>query len=833
LAWLWISLTLLIFGLLAYHRASLSVWTISFAAFLIILSTFSHLHIFTLAVLWSGYLALTIILNIKFIRKNLISRYLFTVFRRSMPSLSVTEKEALAAGTVGWDGELFSGMPNWNNLLYPMPEMTQEEEQFLEGPVEQLCSMIDNWDITHHRFNLPPGMWQFLKTNGFFGLIIPKKFGGQEFSAYVHSAILTKISGRSISVATVVAVPNSLGPAELLLHYGTEEQQKHYLPRLAKGIEIPCFALTGPEAGSDASAMPDYGVVCKGNYGGKEMMGIRLNWDKRYITLAPVATVIGLAFKLYDPDHLLGGKPSLGITCALIPVATPGITIGRRHFPLNSAFPNGPIQGKNVFIPLDWIIGGVKMAGQGWRMLVECLATGRAISLPSMVLGGAKVAAFTSGAYARIRNQFHLPIGKFGGVEEALARIAGYTYIMEATRIFTVSAIDCGEKPAVPAAISKYHVTELGRKVINDAMDIHGGKGICMGPRNYLAINYQETPISITVEGANILTRSMIIFGQGAIRCHPYILQEMNATHEGDNIKALRQFDEAIFGHAGFLLSNAVRSLVLGITAGRFAGTPRSRFRRSYQLLTRFSAAFAFVADVAMILLGGSLKRKEKLSARLGDVLSMLYLGSAVLKFYENHQCREVETPVAAWACQYILHKAQNQLHNVIVNFPSRFLALFLKLWIFPLGKQVTEPSDRLGQQVGRLMLNPDSLRGYLAEGAYLTPVANNPAGFIEEVLKKVIAVEEIEHKLYQAIHDKTITGLTLEERVANAVSHKIITEAEAEQLLEVNQLRREVLAVDDFASEELMKTGSEDVKLNSHSNNSALWIRTHTCGQS
>jgi acyl-CoA dehydrogenase len=819
LAWLWISLTVLIFGLLAYHRASLPVWTISFAAFLMILSTFSHLPIFTLAVLWLSYLALTIILNIKFIRRNLISIYLFQVFRRSMPSLSVTEKEALAAGTVGWDGELFSGMPNWNNLLYPMPEMTQEEEQFLEGPVEQLCSMIDNWDITHHRFNLPPDMWQFLKTNGFFGLIIPKKFSGKEFSAYAHSAILTKISGRSISVATVVAVPNSLGPAELLLHYGTEEQQKHYLPRLAKGIEIPCFALTGPEAGSDASAMPDYGVVCKGNYGGKEIIGIRLNWDKRYITLAPVATVIGLAFKLYDPDHLLGGKQSLGITCALIPAATPGVTIGRRHFPLNSAFPNGPIQGKNVFIPLDWIIGGVKMAGQGWRMLVECLATGRAISLPSMVIGGAKVAAFTTGAYARIRNQFHLPIGKFGGVEEALARIAGYTYIMDATRIFTVSAIDCGEKPAVPAAISKYHVTELGRKVINNAMDIHGGKGICMGPRNYLAINYQETPISITVEGANILTRSMIIFGQGAIRCHPYILQEMNAAHEGDNIKALRQFDEAIFGHAGFLLSNAVRSLVLGITAGRFVSTPKSKFRRSYQLLTRFSAAFAFVADLAMILLGGSLKRKEKLSARLGDVLSMLYLGSAVLKFYENHQCREVETPVAAWACQYILHKAQNQLHNVIVNFPNRFLALFLKLWIFPLGKQVTEPSDRLGQQVGRLMLNPNSLREYLAEGAYLTPVANNPAGLIEDVLKKVIAVEDIEHKLYQAMRDKTISGLTLEERVANAVSHKIITEAEAEQLLEVNQLRREVLAVDDFAAEELMKTGSENVKLNTHNN--------------
>ncbi|MBA2655108.1 MAG: acyl-CoA dehydrogenase [Gammaproteobacteria bacterium] len=805
MAILWIALPILLLGILSYHRASLIVWTITYGLYLVFLVAFSTLSPITLSMIGAFFLVLAFILNVKPVRRMLITQSLFKTFQKSLPALSLTEKEALAAGTVGWDGELFSGMPDWSKCLaYPSPQLTPEELDFLNGPVSELCAMIDNWDITHNRFNLPDEMWQFLKTNRFFGMIIPKQYGGKEFSAYAHSTILTKIAGLSSSVASVVAVPNSLGPAELLLHYGTDEQRNYYLPRLAQGIEIPCFALTGPEAGSDASAMPDYGVVCKGTFENKEIIGIRINWNKRYITLAPIATVLGLAFKLYDPDHLIGGKESLGITCALIPTNLPGITIGRRHYPLNCAFPNGPTQGRDVFIPLDWIIGGVNMAGQGWRMIVECLATGRAISLPSMATGGAKIGSYTTGAYSRIRNQFHLPIGKFGGVEEALARIAGNTYIMEATRLFTVAAIDRGEKPAVPAAISKYHVTELGRKVINDAMDIHGGKGICMGPKNYLANNYQETPISITVEGANILTRSMIIFGQGAIRCHPYILKEMEAVQLEDKKRGLKVFDNAIFAHVGFMLSNIMRTFVLGITHARWAGAPHKEFKRYYQYLTRFSAALALVSDVSMILLGGSLKRKEKLSARLGDVLSMLYLGSAVLKQYEDHQSSEEERDVVMWACEEIIFTAQQQLHAALVNFPNPIVGALLKAWVFPWGMSHKEPTDKLGHRVARLMLNPNALRHILAKDAYLEQRPNNPVGYIEMVLKKVILAEPLEQRLYEAVRDKKIKGHTFEQKVKEGIAKEILTEAEAAQLLDGYQSKREILAVDDFAPEEL-----------------------------
>lgn len=805
MAVIWMLVLFSMFGVLAYKRAALSVWTLAFGIYLLLLSTLSSLSTATLLTLWILYALVGLVLNIRPIRRLLISRFIMKVFRRSLPSLSLTEKEALAAGTVGWDGELFSGMPDWKKCLsFKVPDLTEEERLFLEGPVSTLCAMIDNWDITHNRFNLPDEIWEFLKVNGFFGIIIPKKYGGKEFSAYAHSAILTKIAGRSMSVASVVAVPNSLGPAELLLQYGTVEQQNYYLPRLAEGSEIPCFALTGPEAGSDASAMPDYGIVCKGEFEGKTVTGIRLNWNKRYITLAPIATVLGLAFKLYDPDHLISGKESLGITCALIPTKTSGITIGRRHYPLSSAFPNGPTQGKDVFIPIDWIIGGVKMAGQGWRMLVECLAAGRAISLPSMATGGAKISSFTTGAYSRIRNQFHLPIGKFGGVEEVLARIAGHAYIMDATRIFTVAAIDRGEKPAVPAAISKYHITELGRRIINDSMDIHGGKGICMGPKNYLASSYQETPISITVEGANILTRSLIIFGQGAIRCHPYIIKEMAAVQSEDTKKGLRDFDRHFFAHMGFTLSNAIRSITLGLTQSRWAAAPSEPLKRYYQHLTRFSAALAFVSDIAMMTLGGNLKRKEKLSARLGDVLSMLYLGSAVLKHYADHQYPEEETAVVTWSLQLLLYTAQKQLYGALVNFPNPTLGWLLRLWVFPLGKRHTEPLDKLGQEVARLMLQPNSLRHTIAQGAYLDSNNSNPAGRMEEVLKKVIATEELEKRIHHAVYDKSINGYTFEQKVKEAVMRNLLTPAEGEQVLEAYTARREILAVDDFSREEL-----------------------------
>lgn len=803
---IWIILAALLFLILTYQRAHLSVFTLSYGVYLFILSVFALLSKPLLVIFWTLYIIIALVLNIRPLRRKLITQPIFNLYCKILPKLSVTEKEALTAGTVGWDGELFSGMPDWDKMRkYAKAVLSDEEREFIQGPVHELCSMLDNWDITHNRFNLPEPVWEFLKKEGFFGLIIPKKYGGKAFSAFAHSSILTMIAGKSSSVASVVAVPNSLGPAELLMHYGTQEQQDHYLPRLAAGIELPCFALTGPEAGSDASAMPDYGVVCRDMFEGEEVLGIRLNWDKRYITLAPVATVLGLAFKLYDPDHLIGERESLGITCALIPTDLSGITIGRRHYPLNSAFPNGPTQGRDVFIPIDWIIGGVKMAGQGWRMVVECLSAGRAISLPSMSSGNAQVAAYASGAYARIRNQFHLPIGKFGGVEEALTRIAGLTYIMNAARIFTVTAIDRNEKPTVPAAITKYHVTELGRKVTNDAMDIHGGKGICMGPKNYLAINYQELPIGITVEGANILTRSMIIFGQGVIRCHPYVLKEMESASTSDKKTGLLQFDKAIIGHLGFVQGNAIRSLIMALTNAKFISAPKTTTKSYYQKFTFFSSALAFVSDMAMVSLRGNLKRKEKLSGRLGDVLSMLYLGSAVLKQHEEHGSQEYELPIIDWSCQMLLYTAQEKLYEALLNFPNRGLGRLLRIWVFPFGKRHSIPSDSLGHKLAGMMLNPSALRNSLGKDLYLANGTKNPLGSMEEVLQQIIAVEQLEEILHDAVHDKKIEGYTHQQRIHDAVIKEVITKEQGEKLLKADRARKEILSVDDFAPSELV----------------------------
>src|SRR3990167_2906087 len=590
-------------GALLYQRASLRVATFTIAILLIFASKYNG---FTLKIIfaWCILFAVLLPLNIKKLRIRFITQYLFQFYKRVMPKMSSTEREAIAAGTITFEGDLFRGNPDWDKLLsFPTAKLSAEEEAFIndpESPVEILCGMISDWDITHNLADLPPEMWEYLKQKGFFGLIIPKEYGGKAFSAYAHSQILTKISSRSVTVSTTVAVPNSLGPAELLLHYGTEKQKNYYLPRLARGEDIPCFALTSPDAGSDASAMTDYGIVCYGEHEGKKVLGIRANFNKRYITLAPIATVIGLAFKLYDPDHLLGEQENIGITCALIPHHTKGMTIGRRHFPLNTPFHNGPIQGKDVFIPLDWIIGGAAQAGKGWRMLMECLAAGRAITLPASTLGGAKKLCYATGAYARIRKQFGLSIGRFEGVEEPLARISAYTYLMDATRTFALSSIDRGEKPSVASAIVKYHSTELGRKLACDAMDIHGGKGICLGPSNYLGRGFQSSPIAITVEGANILTRNMIIFGQGAIRCHPYVLSELKAASLSDPNQALAEFDHAVMKHIGFGISNIVRSVSLALSSSLFVRTPHSKMKRYYQHATRFCSALALMSDVSM-----------------------------------------------------------------------------------------------------------------------------------------------------------------------------------------------------------------------------------------
>jgi acyl-CoA dehydrogenase len=652
------TVSLIVFALLialwvcAYHRASAFAWIAVIAIGLWALTFASGMPRWALSTLWIAFAIGAALLCPTPLRRAVLGAPLLALFRRILPHVSQTEQEALDAGTVWWDGDLFSGKPDWNKLLaYPKPTLSAEEKAFVDGPVEQLCAMVNDWEVNHELHDLPPHVWQFIKDQGFLGMIIPKQYGGRAFSALAHSEVVMKLATRSVTASVSAMVPNSLGPAELLVHYGTEAQKNYYLPRLAQGLEMPCFALTNPEAGSDAGGIPDFGIVCRGEWEGKpNVLGMRLTWEKRYITLGPIATLLGLAFRLYDPDRILGQKEDVGITLALIPTKTPGVQIGRRHLPLNLSFMNGPNWGKDVFIPMDYVIGGVDYAGQGWKMLMNCLAAGRSISLPSGAVGMAKLCALTTGAYGRVRTQFGVSVGRFEGVEEAIARIGANTYLMDAARIMTAGAVDLGEKPSVVSALMKYHMTERSRQVVNDAMDVHAGKGICMGPSNYLAHTYQQTPIAITVEGANILTRSLIIFGQGAIRGHPYVLKEIAATQEADQAKALVDFDAAFFGHVAFVVSNFARTLWLGITGARMVRVPGDpHTRRYFQRLTRLSSAFALIADVSMFVLGGSLKRRELLSARLGDILSQLYLACAPLKHYEDNGRLRDDLPLLTW----------------------------------------------------------------------------------------------------------------------------------------------------------------------------------------
>ncbi len=797
---------------LAYKRLPLIAFTVVFTL-LLAAYTLGPWHAPPSGV-WKGFLWLMLaalwLLNIRPLRKLLISRPFLKAYMRLLPSMSQTEKEALDAGTVWWDGELFTGKPRFEKLLASKaPQLTAEEQAFIDGPCEELCRMFDDWDITHRRADMPPKVWDYLKSKGFFAMIIPKKYGGLEFSAYAHSCVLVKLASRSGLLAATTAVPNSLGPAELLNHYGTEEQKNHYLPRLAKGEEVPCFALTGPRAGSDAAALPDTGIVCKGTWQGREILGLRLDFNKRYITLAPIATVVGLAFRMFDPDRLLGDKQDLGITCALIPRNTPGLNIGRRHFPLNVPFMNGPLSGKDVFVPLDTIIGGPKMAGQGWRMLVEQLSVGRCISLPSNTTGGAKLGVFASGAYTRIRRQFNMPVGKFEGVEAVLARMVGYTYTMDAARSVTAGAIDGGEKPSVPSAMLKYHVTEMGRQVANDAMDVHGGKGIQLGPRNYLGRNYQVVPVAITVEGANILTRSLIIFGQGAVRCHPYVLKEMNAARNKD----VNEFDAALFGHVGFTISNAVRSFVMALTHARFTRVPDvGDTRRYYQHIVRFSASFAFAVDVAMLTLGGYLKKKENLSARLGDVLSSMYLASMVLKHHENQGRPAEDLPLVEWACRNQMYRAQEQLHDFLRNFPNRFLGGVMRLLIFPGGRTYSAPSDRLGRQLADAVLSATEVRDRLCRFVYRTVEPGNPLGLLEEALVMAETAEPLEKRIrVEGVKTGKITALDVPGQIAQARELGIISETEAAQLRDYDRKVMELISVDDFDTHEMAAHAGDD----------------------
>ena len=806
LTFIWILVVVVGLVTLAYVNVAGWLWMLALAAALGVAWVAYLLPPLALLIMGAALALLALLLNLAPLRRKLISDGILTAFRRILPPMSQTEREAIEAGTVWWDGDLFSGRPDWNKLLaVPQPKLTADEQRFIDHDCEELCGLVSDWETTHVYRDLPPHVWQFIKDRGFLGMIIPKEYGGLGFSAFAHSEVVSKLASRSSAVVVTVMVPNSLGPGELLMHYGTDEQKRYYLSRLAKGLEIPCFALTSPSAGSDAAAMPDIGIVCMGEHEGKRTLGLRLTWDKRYITLGPVATILGLAFRALDPDHLLGGKDDLGITCALIPTKHPGVNIGRRHMPLSAVFQNGPNSGKDVFIPMEWVIGGQPMIGKGWRMLMESLAAGRSISLPSLNTGMAKMVTRATGGYARVRMQFKTPIGKFEGIEEPLARIGGYLYSMDATRVMTAGAVDLGEKPAVLSAIAKYHVTERGRQVAIDAMDIAGGKGICMGPRNFLGAAYMQIPVSITVEGANILTRSLIIFGQGAIRCHPYVLKEIAAANNADAGQASIAFDEALFGHIRFVLSNFARTLVMGLCGSHCAVVPSNvaaETRRYYQQLTRFSAALAFLADVSMGVLGGALKRKEKLSARLGDVLSMLYLCSATLKRYEIEGRQAADAPLMNWAIWDAMFKAQNALEGVISNFPNRFISIVLRRLVFPLGRPYVVPSDHLGHEVAQLLIEPSATRDRLTSGMYLPKSETDVIGAIEAAVDATLAAEPIEAKIRDAVKAGRLSAKAGEDRAAAAQVAGVISADELALVRRAKRLADEIVRVDDFAQD-------------------------------
>jgi len=728
-------------------------------------------------------------------RRDRLSRPLFGWARRALPAMSETEREALEAGDVWWDAELFTGSPEWRRLLATPPARLSEREQaFLDGPVEELCAMVDDWRVTWDWRDLPPEVWEFMKANKFFGMIIPQEHGGLGFSAYGHSEIVRKVSTRSVTAAVTVMVPNSLGPGELLLQYGTAEQKAHWLPRLADGREIPCFGLTSPEAGSDAAAMSDAGVVCHNEVDGERVLGIRLNWHKRYITLGPVATVLGLAFKLYDPEHLLGDDEDLGITVALIPTDTPGVSIGRRHLPAFQPFQNGPNWGRDVFAPLHWIIGGPGRVGQGWKMLMSALAAGRGISLPSLSAAAAAHAARTTGAYGRVRQQFGIPIGKFEGVQDRLARIAGTAYLLDAARRLTCAGLDEGRKLAVISAIVKAHATNRMREAINDAMDVHAGKAIIDGPLNYLGNFYRAVPVGITVEGANILTRNLIIFGQGAIRCHPYLLREMLALQESDRERGLEAFDEAFWGHVGHSLANAGKAWLRNWSCGLIGPAPGpGPLARHYRQLSRHAAAFALLADLALLTLGGALKRKELLSARLGDILSELYLLSSVLKRYHDDGHPAADLPLVDYCMARGQATIDRCIAEVLDNLPNRPLAWLARLLIQPLGPTRRGPTDQLALKCAELILEPSETRERLTANVF-RGTENDGVGLLERAFALVIEVEPLRRKLREAqIND-----------LDEARREDLIDEAEAERLAAADAAVARVIEVDDFAPEEL-----------------------------
>ncbi len=806
---LWILVLVVGIAYLAHRRTAPLPALGVVAVYLLAMGAWSHAPGWLLLIFWVLIAAVAAPLLLPDLRRQYFTKPLFSWFQKVLPPMSETERDAIDAGTVWWDGELFSGRPDWDKLLaYPKVQLTEEEQAFIDGPTEELCAMVSDWEIGQ-AMDLPPAAWEHIKTHGFFALIIPKEYGGKGFSAYAHSQVAMKLATRSGDLASTVMVPNSLGPAELLLHYGTEEQRNHYLPRLARGDDIPCFALTGPLAGSDAGAMPDTGVICKGEWQGKETLGLRLNWEKRYITLGPVATLLGLAFKAHDPDHLLGEEEDLGISLALIPTDTPGVEIGRRHLPLGAAFMNGPNSGKDVFIPLEYLIGGQEMLGKGWMMLMNCLSVGRSISLPAVGTGAAKFTSLVTGQYAQVREQFNVPLSAFEGIQEALARIGGNAWLMDSARMLTANAVDLGEKPSVLSAILKYHLTERGRECISHAMDVHGGKGIIMGPNNYLGRSWQGAPIFITVEGANILSRNLMIFGQGAIRCHPFVLKEMALAGREDHDQALKEFDGLLMQHIGFAVSNAASTLVLNLGFGHFEKAPGNRLSQGYfRALNRQAAAFALLADLSMMLLGGELKRRERLSARLGDVLSHMYLASAALKRYHDLDSPDHLEPLFAWAMEESLGESERALDELLSNFPNKVLGCLLRVIVFPFGRRHTGPSDALDAEVAAVIgrAKGDPTLEELLAGCYRPQAAEDPVGALQHAYDLLGASHPLQKKLHTALKSGQVKPTAGESAIDAALHAGVLQPGEAQTLRDAEAARRKVIDVDDFSKEELMQ---------------------------
>lgn len=785
---------------LAFFQASRWVWAPVLAVLLLAITFCGDWSWWALAPIWAIFIIVAVFAHVPVLRVRLVTQPILAYLRKTMPPMSDTERVAIEAGDVWWEGDLFAGKPDWKKFLQqPAPTLSPEEEAFVTHQTETLCAMINDWQIQSSG-DMPKEIWDYLKQERFLGMVIDKEYGGLGFSALAHSTVINKIATRSVNVVVNTMVPNSLGPAELLKHYGTQEQKDHYLPRLARGDEIPCFGLTSDEVGSDAGALTDKGVICKGQHEGKEVLGIRVNWQKRYITLAPIATIISIAFRLYDPEHLLGERDDLGITLALVPTNHPGVEVGQRHWPMFLNFMNGPCRGKDVFIPIDWIVGGRDMAGQGWRMLVECLSIGRSISLPALSTANGKLAYRMTGAYARIRKQFNTAIGNFEGVQEALARIAGGTYLLEAVRVTTASAVDQGVNPAVVSAIAKYHTTEWSRQITNDSLDIHGGRGVQVGPRNYLAGAYLGIPIGITVEGANILTRNLIIFGQGAIRCHPYLQQEM-ALAQSDAPDSLAQFDKVLMQHFGYTARNKTRAYVFGLCSLLAPSPVSGSMACYYRQLNRMSAALAFTADVAMLFLGGSLKRKENLSARLGDVLSHLYIASCILKRYQDNGQPADEALHVRWILETCLQRIQIAFDGFFANFSTRLLGVLLRYAVFPWGRSYHGPSDKLSRKLAQQLLVPSAMRDRLTRYCYVSHDAQDITGRMEMAFLKMIEAEPAEKKLQQAVRaGKIPRRVSLSEQLEAAVVAELLNADEVAQLKQADLARVDALKVDEFS---------------------------------